>query len=191
MAGHRRARGTQLEDAGELPGARAGLCAQWASVAITFDPPGMAGEKHAGNDHFNDGVRCYLTGHSSNRYFVIDALRCIDYLATRDDVDLSNGVGMTGVSGGGTTTMFAALLDDRIALAGPSCCAVPNALHPVLDNYAPCAETLAAGRFKAYDDIDLLVAAMPTPVLLMAGAGDEVFTPGNERAHGGGGGRVL
>ncbi len=150
--------------------------ARFGYVAVTFDPPGMAGEKRVGNDHFSDGVRCYLTGHSSNRYFVIDAVRCIDYLATRDDVDMRNGVGMTGVSGGGTTTMFATLLDQRIRASGPSCCAMPNAYHPVLDCYAPCAETLAAGRFAdGLDDVDLLVAAMPTPLLLMAGAEDEVF----------------
>ncbi|MFA6242101.1 MAG: hypothetical protein WC655_14295 [Candidatus Hydrogenedentales bacterium] len=145
-------------------------------VAITFDPPGQGGEKKPGNDHFSDGVRCFLTGDSSNRFFVIDALRCIDYLATRSDVDLSNGVGMTGVSGGGTTTLFATVLDERIRVSGPSCCAVPVAMHPVLDAYAPCPETLAMGRLAQYDDIDLLVAAMPTPVLLMAGALDEVFT---------------
>jgi dienelactone hydrolase len=145
-------------------------------VAITFDPPGMAGEKPVGNDHFRDGVRCYLTGQSSNRYFVVDALRCIDYLASRDDVDMTNGVGMTGVSGGGMTTMFATLLDDRIAASGPACCAVPLAMHPVLDGYAPCPETLDFGRFLAYDDMDVLAAAVPTPVLLMAGATDEVFT---------------
>ena len=145
-------------------------------VAVIFDPPGMAGEKREGNDHFSDGVRCYLTGHSSNRYFVIDAIRCIDYLETREDVDLSDGVGMTGVSGGGTTTMYATLLDERIRASGPSCCAVPNAHHPVLDGYAPCAETLAAGRFSAgIDSIDLLCAALPTPVLLMCGEKDEVF----------------
>ncbi len=145
-------------------------------AAVTFDPPGMAGEKQGGNDNFNDGVRCYLTGHSSNRYFVIDALRCVDYLATRSDVDMRRGVGMTGVSGGGTTTMFAALLDDRITVAGPACCAVPNACHPIMDVYAPCAETLAWKRFAdGYDDVDLLAAALPTPVLLMAGARDEVF----------------
>lgn len=144
-------------------------------VAITFDPPGMAGEKRAGNDHFRDGVRCYLTGHSSNRYFIADAIRCIDYLATRDDVTLDNGVGITGVSGGGYTAMFAALLDERIRCVGPSCCAVPNAMHPVIDVYAPCAETLAAGRFEYYDDVDVLAAAAPTPMLLMAGAEDEVF----------------
>ena len=70
-------------------------------LAVLFDPPGQDSEKQPGNDHFADGVRTYLTGHSSNRYFVLDALRCIDYLATRSDVDLSRGVGMSGVSGGG------------------------------------------------------------------------------------------
>lgn len=156
--------------------------AQMGYVAVTFDPPGVAGEKQAGNDHFNDGVRCYLTGHSSNRYFVIDALRCVDYLVARGDIDMSRGVAMTGVSGGGITTMFAALLDDRIAVAGPACCAVSNAVHPVLDMYAPCPETLAFGRFTSYDDADLLAAAAPKPVLLMAGAEDEVFTEEMSRA---------
>lgn len=145
-------------------------------VAVTFDPPGMGGEKQGHNDHFVDGVRCYLTGWSSNRFFVADALRCVDYVASRPDVDMRHGVGMTGVSGGGYTTMFAALLDGRIAAAGPSCTAAPNLEHPILDAYAPCAETLIAGRFDdGYDDTDLLAAAVPTPMLLMAGAQDEVF----------------
>ena len=145
-------------------------------AAVIFDPPGMAGEKQGGNDHFDDGVRCYLTGRSSNRYFVLDAIRCIDYLATRADIDLSSGVAMSGVSGGGTTTMFATLLDGRIRAAGPACCAVPNARHPVLDGYAPCTETLASGRYASgIDAFDLLCAAAPTPVFLMCGEEDEVF----------------
>jgi cephalosporin-C deacetylase-like acetyl esterase len=150
--------------------------AHFGYVAVIFDPPGMAGEKQGGNDHFTDAVRCYLTGYSANRYFVIDALRVIDYLETRDDIDMSNGVGMTGVSGGGTTTMHATLLDDRIKAAGPSCCAVPIAYHPVLDGYSTCSETLPPGRFKyGLDNVDLLCAALPTPLLLMCGEKDEVF----------------
>ncbi len=145
-------------------------------VAVIFDPPGMAGEKQGGNDHFTDGVRGYLTGHSSNRYFIMDALRCIDYLATRPDIDMSNGVGMTGVSGGGTTTMFAALIDDRICASGPACCALPAAYHPVLDVYAPCAETMIPNRYAdGLDNVDLLCAAFPTPLLFMFGEKDEVF----------------
>jgi len=145
-------------------------------AAITFDPPGQAGEKQPGNDHFRDGVRCYLTGECSNRYFIADALRCIDYLAGREDVDTSGGVAMTGVSGGGHTTMFATLLDERIAVAGPVCCAVPMADHPVLDCYACCPELLPIGRIAdGIEETDLLCAAMPTPVLLAAGKLDEVF----------------
>ncbi len=145
-------------------------------VAVIFDPPGMAGEKQGGNDHFTDGVRCYLTGTSSNRYFIMDAIRCMDYLESRPDIDTSNGFGMTGVSGGGATTMYATLLDDRITASGPSCCALPSAHHPIRNTYAPCTETLLYGRFKnGVDNIDLLCAAIPTPVLFMFGEKDEVF----------------
>jgi dienelactone hydrolase len=145
-------------------------------AAVIFDPPGMAGEKQGGNDHFIDGVRCYLTGYSSNRYFIMDALRCIDYLETRSDIDMSNGIGMTGVSGGGTTTMFATLLDDRINAAGPACCALPAAYHPVLDAYAPCVESMAPDRYAdGLDNVDLLCAATTTPLLFMFGEKDEVF----------------
>ncbi|HUW62717.1 MAG TPA: hypothetical protein VMZ06_17045 [Candidatus Bathyarchaeia archaeon] len=144
-------------------------------AAILFDPPGMSGEKTEGNDHFNDGARCYLTGRSSNRFFVADALRCLDYLETRPDIDMTRGAAMTGVSGGGCTTMMTTLLDERIKVSGPACTAVPLALHPVRDMYAPCVETLDMGRFLAYDDVDVLAAALPTPLLLMAGAEDEVF----------------
>lgn len=145
-------------------------------AAILFDPPGMAGEKGGRNDHFVDGVRCYLTGASSNRYFVLDALRCIDYLESRGDIDGRDGFAMTGVSGGGTTTLYAHLLDDRITVIGPACCALPSIQHPVLDGYAPCTETLAFDHFgNGIDDIDLLVSALTRPVLFMYGEKDEVF----------------
>ena len=85
-------------------------------LATCFDPPGQRSEKRPGNDHFTDGVRDYLIGRTSSRYFISDAIRCIDYAATRDDVDMSCGVAMTGVSGGGKTTAFAAVLDPRIRL---------------------------------------------------------------------------
>ncbi|MFH1007283.1 MAG: hypothetical protein V1800_07255, partial [Candidatus Latescibacterota bacterium] len=145
-------------------------------VAVLFDPPGQDSEKKPGNDHFRDGVRTFLTGCSSQRYFVLDALRCIDYLETRQDADLSHGVGMTGVSGGGQTTLFATLFDARIACQGPSCCICRMADHPVGDAYAMCPESMWPGRIAAgVDEIDLLLAGIPTPTLYMAGKQDEVF----------------
>jgi len=150
--------------------------AQCGYVAITFDPPGQAGEKQPGNDHFINGIQCYLTGYSSQRYFVIDALRCIDYLETRSDVDTSLGVGMTGVSGGGMTTMWAALFDERIACMGPSCCLSSKIEHPVGDLYPGCPENLPQESIKdGIDETDILCAALPTPMMIMAGKKDEVF----------------
>lgn len=145
-------------------------------LTIIFDPPGQLGEKRPGNDHFVDGVRDYLLGECSSRYFVADAIRCIDYAETRVDANLSRGVAMTGVSGGGTTTIFATLLDDRISVIGPSCCATPLAGLDITQCYAGCPETHPWRRYpEGLDDIDLLCAAVPRPCLLMAGEADACF----------------
>jgi hypothetical protein len=145
-------------------------------LTITFDPPGQAGEKQTGNDHFRDGVRSYLVGETSNRYFVADALRCIDYLDTREDVDLRPGVAMTGVSGGGTTTIFSGVLDLRITVTGPSCCLSPLEDLAIRQCYSSCPEARMWRRYAdGIDYVDLIGATAPKPTLIMAGKGDEVF----------------
>jgi len=152
-------------------------------VAITFDAPGQDGEKQRGNDHFSDGPRCYAVGHSSVRYFVADAIRAIDYLETREDVDMRSGVAMTGVSGGGHTTMWAAAIDDRIAVAGPVCCATRLNEHPIGDAYAWCPETFPIGRLACgIDDADLMVAAAPRPMLFQYATRDAVMPPAMSEA---------
>jgi dienelactone hydrolase len=151
-------------------------------AAVVFDPPGMVGEKQPGNDHFADGVRCHLTGDTSSRYFVGDTLRVMDYLATRADIDARHGFVLTGVSGGGNSSVFAALLDDRATLFAPSCCLNPQG-SLVLDlAYASCPETLMPGRFRdGLDDVDLLRGLTPRPLLLMAGVEDEVLRIAGKR----------
>lgn len=151
------------------------LMARCGYLAVLFDPPGQSGEKQPGNDHFADGVRCYLVGETSSQYFVADALRCIDYVQSRPDVDASRGVAMTGVSGGGTTTVLASLLDERVRLVAPSCCLSPLSALDISQCYASCPETLMAGRYALeLDEVDLL-CAVAAPTLLMAGETDEVF----------------
>ena len=151
------------------------LMARCGYLAVLFDPPGQSSEKQPGNDHFADGVRCYLVGETSSQYFVADALRCIDYVQSRPDVDTTRGVAMTGVSGGGTTTVLASLLDERIRLVAPSCCLSPLSALDISQCYASCPETLMAGRYAlGLDEVDLL-CAVAAPTLLMAGETDEVF----------------
>jgi dienelactone hydrolase len=51
---------------------------------------------------------------------VWDVMKCLDYLASRPDVD-EGRIGACGLSYGGTVTLFAAALDDRIKAAVVSC----------------------------------------------------------------------
>ena len=86
------------------------------------------------------------------------------------------------MSGGGTTTTFSALLDDRIAVIGPSCCVTPLADLDISQCYAGCPETHQLRRYAlGVDEVDLLCAAAPKPCLLMAGEFDEVFHIGDTR----------
>lgn len=49
-----------------------------------------------------------------------DAVRGLDYLLSRPEVDTTR-VGLTGNSGGGTMTTFVNALEDRLTMAAPSC----------------------------------------------------------------------
>lgn len=145
-------------------------------IAISFDPPGVAGEKQYMNDHFTNGLIGYLTGYWSQTHFVIDALRAIDYLETRDDVDSSKGFAMTGVSGGGLTTIFCAMLDKRISACAPVCCISKHEVIHLQDLYTSCPEQFGLGYLESgidYEDYMFIIA--PTPCLIVAGLQDEVF----------------
>ncbi|MBN2851767.1 MAG: prolyl oligopeptidase family serine peptidase [Clostridia bacterium] len=144
-------------------------------ISISFDPPGMKGEHQEGNDHFTDGVLGFLSGFWTNTFFILDAIRCIDYLETRDDV-IKGEYGMTGISGGGTSTIYASVLDERIKACAPVCC-VSNALHHILEeNYTSCPETAGFEYHKyALDSEMLLNLLAPKPLLLVGGEKDEVL----------------
>lgn len=151
-------------------------------LAVSFDPPGF-GEKARGNNHFEDGVRLYLTGQNPLAFFLGDARRAVDYALSRSDVDGRDGVAMTGVSGGGVTTIGCALLDERVRVAAPSCFGWDDREHPVLNGYAACPETLFFNRLGAgLGMVDLLGAIADKPLLLMSGARDEIMPDAPFRA---------
>nr|WP_295106386.1 acetylxylan esterase [uncultured Caulobacter sp.] len=59
-------------------------------------------------------------GDHVSRYFIWDAIRGLDYLSARPDVDAQR-LGALGCSGGGTLTAFLSALDDRVKATGTAC----------------------------------------------------------------------
>jgi hypothetical protein len=154
------------------------LLARSGYIVVSFDPPGMQGEHIKGNDHFEDGARGYLSGFWSQSFFIMDAIRCIDFLETRKDVIQGIGFGMTGISGGGTTTIHTTVLDDRLACIAPVCCISDEAGVMFKDRYTFCPEGRGYGHIGGGIKYRTMVSLdAPVPCLLVAGRNDEVLRP--------------
>jgi dienelactone hydrolase len=103
---------------------------------------------------------------------VWDMSRLIDWAGTRADCDVSR-VAITGNSGGGTVSLFAAACDERIAVAVPGCyfCTFADSIGSIWHcecNYVP--GMLAAAEMW---DVGGLIA--PRPFMAVAGRQDEIF----------------
>jgi dienelactone hydrolase len=79
------------------------------------------GEREKNPSDYTDAIlRAYRTGRGHPFLYdtVWDAMRLVDYLATRSDVDPAR-IGMLGISNGGMETYLTAAADPRIAAAVP------------------------------------------------------------------------
>jgi cephalosporin-C deacetylase-like acetyl esterase len=83
-------------------------------------PDGKPGVPGSTTEHTMAGVGALLVGRSTSGYRIWDGFRAMDYLAGRPEIDPER-LGCTGNSGGGTMTAYLMALDDRIAVAAPSC----------------------------------------------------------------------
>jgi hypothetical protein len=86
-----------------------------------FDPAtGKSKVGHPTGEHSEASIQTMLLGDQISRYFVWDAMRGIDYLTSRHDIDAGR-IGALGCSGGGTDTAYLAALDSRVKVAGVAC----------------------------------------------------------------------
>ncbi len=163
--------------------------AQSGFVALAIDPTGQ-GERvtHLNPDtgkqtlewgtteHSYQGLQCVLTGGSIARYFLFDALRSIDYLQSRPEVD-GDHIGVTGNSGGGTQTALLCMTgDERIKAAAP-CTYVTSREHYFRTGQAQDAEQLQFAMTKRginFDDMFIPFAPRP---LLIGGVASDFFNP--------------
>jgi len=101
-----------------------------------------------------------------------DLARLIDWLLTRDDVD-SDRIAVTGNSGGGMISLFAAACEPRIAVAIPSCyfCTFFDSIVAIEHcecNYVP-------GILNLGEMWNVAGLVAPRPMLLVAGKEDPIF----------------
>jgi cephalosporin-C deacetylase-like acetyl esterase len=153
-------------------------------VAFAFDPIGQ-GEREesydrltsrpaAGwstNEHSHMGPQAMLIREGLTRFFIWDAMRSIDYLQTRADVD-GKRIGAMGCSGGGALTTFVGGLDPRVKASVPAC--FPSSYRLLYVVHAgPDAEMSFPGSIAAsLDTADFVELSAPEPWLIMETDGD-------------------
>lgn len=101
-----------------------------------------------------------------------DVARAIDALATFPECDLDK-ILITGNSGGGTMSFYAACYDERIKLSVPSCAFCPYK-DSILNMYhCPCNYIPSAFKWFEMQDLSCLIA--PRNLIVIAGKEDGIF----------------
>ena len=159
-------------------------------VVLAFDPIGQGERRQywdpatgitevpsATYEHSMPGQLQLMLGDTLTGYLMWDAMRAIDYLISRPEVDPSR-IGCTGHSGGGTLTMFTSAVDERIRCVavheGGTRSRWPMRVVP----FSPLGpsdveQNLFPGAALGIDNPDLLIAIAPRPLM----ASIEHFSP--------------
>ena len=121
--------------------------------------------------HNQIGKKLNLVGDWFGPYRAYDAIRAVDYLISRKDIDASK-IYVTGCSGGGTVTTWVNALDDRIAGAIPSC--YVTSWKNIIENELPidAEQTPPNLAGLGLDISDFFIAMAPRPFLLLGAAND-------------------
>jgi dienelactone hydrolase len=147
----------------------AALCIEQRS----FGERGEQVQRHVSEHGCHDAtMHALMLGRTMIGERVFDVDRAIDYLETRNDMDLRR-LGIMGNSGGGTISLFSAALLRRIQFAMPSCyfCTFRDSIMSIyhcMDNYVP-------GLLLHAEMPDVMGLFAPRPVVLVAGKADDIF----------------
>ncbi|MFC4600121.1 alpha/beta hydrolase family protein [Cohnella hongkongensis] len=122
-------------------------------------------------EHQRLGVQCYALGQGVARYFVHDAIRAVDYLASRPEVD-STRIGATGNSGGGLQTAMMMVCDERIAAAAPATFIMNRQQYMYAGGVQDAEQVWQGLSGLGFDHEDVLLAFAPKPLLVCAATYD-------------------
>lgn len=149
-------------------------------VVFTWDPPGQ-GERlqypvrgtnrsrfGPTGEHEQFGWPAFLVGSTTTQFEAWDAVRALDYLETRKEVDMKR-IGCCGHSGGGTQTMYLCALEPRIKVAivvEGHTENVAGANYEPPGAYADAEQNIIASLKFGLDRGDLLSSFAPKPLLI-------------------------
>ena len=126
------------------------------------------------------GMNALLYGQTLLGLRVWDVIRLLDYIQSRPDA-LIDGIGCVGLSGGGTTTLFAAALDPRITCAVVS--GYFNTFRASLMSHLHCSCNYVPGILQYAEIADIAGLIAPRPLLVELGTQDPIFpVQGTEQA---------
>ena len=133
-------------------------------------------------EHLHAGNQQFLVGEFFGAWRAWDGVRALDYLLTRPEID-PNQIGVTGNSGGGTMTTWLCGVEQRWAMAAPSC--FVTTFRRNLENELPqdteqCPPAVLA---LGLDHADFLAAMAPKPVIILAKERDYFDVRGSEETY--------
>lgn len=131
-----------------------------------FGGAGMSATCH------NVATYAMMLGKSAAGLRVLDAMRVVDYLQARREIDGGN-IGVMGISGGGMHALFSAAIDERIrasVISGYFC----DWRHSILSLFH-CTCNFVPGLLELGELSDLAALLAPRPCLVEHGLRDTIF----------------
>ena len=151
--------------------------AQHGYVALVLDPIQLGESQGLHHGTYRDGRWDWPSrGYTPAGTEVWNAMRALDYLETRGDVDAER-MGVTGLSGGGVISWCLGAADERVKVVVPVC-QTGSIEHVVADRatdgHCDCAFWINYYRW-CWPDIGALIA--PRSLLIAAGSEDVLWRP--------------
>ena len=113
-----------------------------------------------------------LVGETMIGWRVWDVMRTVDYIDTRPDLDLAR-VGLMGISGGGTVTVFGTALEPRIRAAMVS--GYLNTFAHSIGSLSHCIDNYVPGILNWAEMHDIAGLIAPRPLFVESGERDNIF----------------
>jgi dienelactone hydrolase len=113
-----------------------------------------------------------LFGETMIGWRVWDVMRCVDWIATRRELN-PDRIGCMGISGGGTCTQFSAALDPRIKAAFIS--GYLNTFRDSIMSVSHCIDNYVPGILNWAENYDVAGLIAPRPLFSEGGDQDPIF----------------